>query len=1056
MEVTNATAEANPRGGEIQLAWTNPTGGAFGGVRVLRREGSFPTLSDLGTPAQVHDEPAAQTPAGMSVRLLDTDLKPETVYYYSIVVYDGALNFSPPVNASAMTTGSYQTAQHLYDKLPGVYRNYDTALPPDIASLSAEDKTRGQLRRFVDMFGLQFDVLRSYASGMRNNFSVDRIDGQLLPLMADWLGWPTDASLNFDKQRSEIGYAPHFFRTTGVVPNLRATINRLVTWDAQIKEFVHNVQMSNLPEQLTVWEQGREGVGAWSDPQSVTIDVAYEGRPAVMTATDGRQIMFYHARQSAPLPALQGTTSRAIRAKSASVDDWHLWLKTFDQEEWRASHHLTLGGRLNKYPSAAQDVDGKFWLCWADFERSGRTGTPQLRLAPVAVGRAALSARRKSSNKGPFAFADGDEFRITVVNDAHVFTRRVVFRREHFRQIGVATSEETAALLNREIPDVDVTAAEDGSIVFNSHATGSGVSLQFPASGVGAAIGVAGVVSGGDAVAAQLTGNRNQNFSLFDGDSIAIQLDGRIRKIVTFRSRDFNNIASATAAEVAAVINRVLPGVASVTGQRLRLSSTSAGDSSLVMVEVFAPLLFILPFTFLPALNSANLTNNLRTFFSTGGINLSARAAIRVQTAGSRWFVNDGPHAYEVRNEGGGKLNVYARALAETKLGFGAPVPNALPAVAESEPTLLREGTNLWLFWSARRNGRWNIWYSRFNILTSVWGNPKPLTAGLSSDREPSAVLSPAGGGRLWVYWARKKENGLWNILYRSTTTLDFNALNDGLWEPEAELTDVPLDYDNREPNAVAGAAAAVELYFASNRTNGWHVWTKDLTPGAQGPASRITSGQFTQRAPAALRLTNGLRRLYVRSNRSMSFQSSFYPAARTVDNRYSGSTTVDTRNALKISLRGNFQDVQRYTYDTRKEENNWYARDTVGIFLTPDTENQTLIFRRRQQIESVLRRFLPIQVRAVFALDQVIPEFVYTFSDPNSPTPYLLRDQMFDSILSEVFKDFADTHLSDEANYHWVRTWDAGHTGASLPDLSVAPPDLTFRLPQMGVEEED
>lgn len=985
MEVSSATAEAGPRGGEIRLDWTNPTGAGFGGVRVLRREGSYPELEDLDNPALahelIHDQPAAQSPAAARVRLLDTGLKPETVYYYSLVAYDTVGKNSPPQRVSAMTTAPYQTAQHLYEKLPGVYRNYDTALPPDVPGLSAADRTRGQLRRFIDMFGLQFDLLRSYAGGVRNNFSAERIDGRLLPLLADWLGWPHDASLPHSKQRNEIGYAPHFFRTTGVVPNLRATINRLVTWDAQIKEFVHNVQMSNMPEGLSLWGLRREGANPWQGPEGVSIDVAYEGRPCVLGADAARQVMFYHARRHEPRPAPPGTPAHVLRVRSAGETHWHLWVKTLDQDVWGGSRPLTLAGSLHKYPSAAPDADGKFWLAWADYDAAGRPSAPQLRLAPVSVGRGARPARLKSTNTAPFAFNDGDEFDISVHPAAPTFARRVVFRNEHFRNIAAATAAETAALLDSEIPGVDVTPDEDGSVVFTARSAGTDAFFTFAAGAAATALGVAGTATGTDGVRAQLTGNVNQNFALEDGDSLTIQMDGRVRKVVTFRQADFGNIASASAAEVAAVINRVLPGVADMAASRLRLRSTSDGDDSLLMVE--------------------------------------------------------------------------ARSPAGRKLGFGAPPPNAVPGVAETEPSLFREGNNLWLFWSARRDGRWKIWYSRYSIQTSTWGAPKVLTDGPEADREPAALLSPAGGGRVWVFWSRKKANGLWNVFYRSTTNLNFDTLADGDWTPAAELTPVPPDYDNRDPHAVAAAGDAVTLFYASNRAEGWHVWEKELTPAAQGADARVTTGQFTHRAPAASPPVGATRLLFVRSNRSREYQSSFYPASVTVDNRHSGSLTADFRNPLRIRQRGNFPDVHRYTYDTGKGESDWYARDTVGIFLKPDTADQALVFRRRQQVVSVLRRFLPIQVRAVFALDEVITDYFYTYDDPAAAEPYLLRDEMFDSILGEVFA-WADAHLGDRADYHWLRMWDAANAAATLPDLSDPNPDLSNRLPQTGVEEAD
>ncbi|MGB8508490.1 MAG: phage tail protein [Pyrinomonadaceae bacterium] len=1052
MQAVNVKAEPNPRGGQIELSWTNPADANFAGVKVLRRESSMPELLDIGTAREIHDEPAAATPAGTNVKLIDGDLKPETIYYYAVVPYDAASIFSTPAQVSAMTTAPYESAAHLYSKLPGLYRNYDTVKPPDIAGLDARDRERGQLRRLMDMFGPQFDLLRSYASGMRSFHNVERVDGHLLPLLAEWINWQTDSSLNFDKQRNEIRYAPHFFRTTGVPANLRATINRLVTWDARIKEFVHNVYLSTHPEQLTVWEQSNIA-GAWQPAQAVTLDVAYEGRPAALMMTDERQLIFYQTRQSAPLPHAVRTSASAVRAKSATEDHWHIWLKTFEQDEWQPSHRVTGGGNLNKYPAATLDQAGRVCLFWTSFQDEGQVGAPQLRHALVGVGRASLPARSRTTNKAPFAFVDGEAFNISVVKGADVINRRVVLRSEHFHNIASVTADEIASVLDREIPGVEVKAAADGALVFTSLAQGSDAHLQFSASAVATELGLSGAASGIDGVAAELKGVRDEPFALREGDSISIKVDGRTPKVVTFRALDFADITQATALEVAAAINRALPGVARASGQRLLLNSTAAGEASLLVVEVYASLLLSLPASFIPTLDGGTLNAPLREQFDARGLTLGTNARIQVLAVGNLWLVSNEKRNFQVRHEGG-TLNVYSRALAEPALGLSAPVPPALPLVAESEPTICADSSGVWLFWSSRRNGRWKIWYSRFETGTTLWGSAKMLTTGTDSDREPYALINPSGGGRLWVFWSRKKSNGLWNVFYRTTTNLNFAALTDADWT-ERELAAVPPDYDNREPQAIVHSPTEVELYFTSNRNNGWQVWTKLITAAAQGADSVITSGQFTSRAPFALSVNKQLRKLYLRTNRSEEYVSSFYPAALTVDNRYSGSTTVDTRNAIKISQRNNFSDVERYTYDTDKGATNWYARDTIGIFLTPDTVNQALVIRRRNQIESVLRKFLPIQLRTVYAVDEVIAENFYTYDDPSAQPQILISEQMFDSILGEVFKTFDDLHVGDIADYQWLRTADAQHLENTLPDLSVNPPDVSFRLPQNGVGEE-
>ncbi|MEJ2722165.1 MAG: phage tail protein, partial [bacterium] len=195
--------------------------------------------------------------AGESARFSDSGLKPETVYYYAVIAKDSASPQDEPVFVSAMATAAYETAEQLYRRLPALYQRHDTVLPPAAPTLDPTDRDKGQLRRLMELFGLPLDLLRSFAAGMRDFNDVNRIDGELLRLLAQWIGWKNDFTLPLAKQRNEINYAPHYYRTTGTVANLRATINRLTTWDTQFKEFMHNVFRSNNPEALTLRQTRR-------------------------------------------------------------------------------------------------------------------------------------------------------------------------------------------------------------------------------------------------------------------------------------------------------------------------------------------------------------------------------------------------------------------------------------------------------------------------------------------------------------------------------------------------------------------------------------------------------------------------------------------------------------------------------------------------------------------------------------------------------------------------------------------------------------------------------
>lgn len=989
MQVRNFRAEANPRGGQIDLSWINPGAAefpGFRGVKILRREFTAPTLEDLGTAREIYAD--ATTPAGAAGRFSDTGLKGETVYYYAIAAYGQAppqvrLQFSPPVLASALAITPYHTADELYRHLPALYQRFDTITPPEAPELDPADKDKGQLRRLIEMFGLQFDLLRTYASGMRDFSDVDRIDGNLLPLLADWIGWQTDFTLPLAKQRNEIKYAPHFYRTTGVAANLRATINRLTTWDAQVKEFIHNIFLTNAPEQLFIQETERRG-STWPEnplTKLVTLDVTYEGRPAVVRTSDGRIWLFYHARQSVPQPGTKATT-----------EQWHLWYKLYDRTGWLPARRLTFDGDLNKYPAALQTSDGNVWVFWSSYEEKGGERVPRIKLQVISAGRPAQPPQLRGTKPEPFNFADGDEFKLTINDGVRSIDRTVAFHREHFQDLTKATAAETAALLNRELPGVEVTA-EDGAMVITSLTAGDTSTLALPASPVATTLGLAepatGPARGSQASHAQLI-SRPEPFNLADGGRLVIKVDSNPAKTITFSNGTFS------AAQAKAVINSVLPNLAEAEDvgpgnhiQLLKLTSPTAGEASFIAVDSDA-------------------------------------------------------------------------STAVSQLGFGAPLPPGTPPADDTEPAAFMANTgNVWLFWSSRRDGDWKIWFNRYdrgNLTNPRWSPAKPLTTGV--DREPAIAFDQGnrdpGQGTLWVFWSRKKNNDRWNIFYRTTKKINFDTLVESDWS-ELGLplsANVPA-YDRKEPAPVLLSADNAELYFAANRKDGWHVWFNSLPlPPAPPPAEekQITSGQFTCRAPAALKTSQGVR-LWFRSNESQVYTSPSYPASQTIDARYAGSTTVDTRNGAKVGLRSSLQDVLRYTYDTGRAEDDWYARDTVGIYLIPDTEDEELIIRKQSAIANVVKNVLPIQVRAVFIIQQVYLEYVYTYAQPDAKEPHLIGEQMIDTILSEVYPGIADS-FRDRVNFRFVRTWDPAHRNVSVPDLRVTPPDLSFRLFMRGVEE--
>ena len=696
-------------------------------------------------------------------------------------------------------------------------------------------------------------------------------------------------------------------------------------------------------------------------------------------SSDGRLWLFYHARESAP--AAKG---HAVAASAA--DRFHLWFKVFEEGAWQPAHRLTQMmstagvSNTNRSPAAVLRADGTFWLFWSSVDQPANTS--RLRCARVAAGRSAWRARIQGSVAAPFPLADGDLFQISIGTPA--LARRVVFRNEDFLDITHATALEVAAALDRELPGVTVSAQDDGTIQIVSAIAGAASVLAVPASVGATKIGLASAPPGLDALAATLTGSAAEPFALADGGRLLVTIDQDVPRLVTFNSVDFQNIAQATAAEVVAAINAVIPGAARGQAGRIRIDSRAAGAASLVSVDL-----------------------SLSTAAGTLG------------------------------------------------LGAGAPAPQI--GADETEPSAFEDPSgNLWLFWASTRDGTWKIWYDRLTA-AGVWGAPKRLTDGTLPEREPTALFDSQAGGRLWAAWSQKKSNGLWNVFFADTATLDFSAQAPASW-PVSEFTPAPTTFDNREPSAVLTAPGTVEVFFTSNRA-GWNIWSRPLTTTAQGADTGATSGQFSRRGPAPFVLGGNRLHLWFRGNDTFETASTLYPDATTIDGRYVGSTSADTRNAARLSFRNDVRGIQHYTYeapyaDPAAETRRLYSRDTLGLYLTPNTNDEQLIVRSRGVLAAVLKSFLPMQVRAVFLLDQAFTEFVYTYDAPSQQPQALIGERMVDSVIGEKVAPFVDT-VSDTVDFKFLKTWSPAVASGTLPDTAAVPIDQSFRLLLAHVNEQ-
>jgi phage tail-like protein len=364
MRLTDLTATARPEGNQIELTWNDP-----GAVRVVRRRLAYPEIPVPGHPAEgivVADSDAeVGAPARLEIlvdgrrRVVDTGLAAETVYYYAVFPHSGtppSYDEEPANRVSAMATGCYDFAGLLHRLLPAIYHRYDTVLPEQVAAKDAVaamdpvDRGRGQLRRFLDLPGGQLDQIYSAVRSLPDLIDVQRVDGRLLPLLAQWIGWRIDHRLGFLDQRAEIRNAPDVYRTIGTVPGVQATVLRITGRGSRTKEFVDNVALTNRPERLNLWLLRRLG-GSWDSdhPELLSLDDSYGGLATVVT-TGADTVLCY-------------STVKAGRQD--------LWQKIHTQTGWIGSEPVTTRPGVDRDPALAVQGD-VLWLFWATYDdRSG-------------------------------------------------------------------------------------------------------------------------------------------------------------------------------------------------------------------------------------------------------------------------------------------------------------------------------------------------------------------------------------------------------------------------------------------------------------------------------------------------------------------------------------------------------------------------------------------------------------------------------------------------------------------------------------------------------------
>jgi len=309
----------------ISVSAPLPDGGRF--VEIFRR-----------TVATVFD--GAGAARRQRVEILDTGgrlgaLVANGVYYYQLFSLDlpASGDEAAPYRATAMATDSYGHNRALYQALPEIYRRHDANVRPDGPGSDTVPEMAphfGQLRRFVDIFGIGLDALRGGAEGLRGLHDLARVDAKFLGAIAHWIGWDLGGTIEIPLLRNELLASSRLYPCVGGLPGLRALVAQYTGWTTQVAEFAQNIALANQPPQRNLLVFAPEAGGAdWRGFDDVAETLGFPalnqtaaGAPGAAATLTGLAVEPFRLRAGATLTlATDGGAPASIRFGAADFAD---------------------------------------------------------------------------------------------------------------------------------------------------------------------------------------------------------------------------------------------------------------------------------------------------------------------------------------------------------------------------------------------------------------------------------------------------------------------------------------------------------------------------------------------------------------------------------------------------------------------------------------------------------------------------------------------------------------------------------------------------------------
>lgn len=555
-----------------------------GGVRVVRSGISLARL-DAGQADEILREireeryDAQGQLAELRTELVDAaGLPPQKTLYYELD--DGSAPSGEEIaryRATAVPGALHGHNRDLWDLVPEVYRSADTVRLAEVARIHGLSETRGtggQLRRFLDMFGLGFDHLRNSAEALALLRDIDQAPPQFLDLLGKGIGWQPAETVPLGRRRNEVRNATRLYALNGTPQSLRTLVTQQTGWRSQVAELADNVARANVAASGNLYftRAPASGAGAgWRGGLDCAAAFGFPPAPATGSAT-GPAILEGAASEPFGLKAGEELTVSVdgdvpVRIRFARADFVDI----------AAATAAEVAGVINRLLDnvVASNQGGRLRLTTRSTGLAASLTVLIERQSLLALSDLPLGAIATTENSaGGIDLFFRDEQRL--VSDGSGVAHRGAYRANRIVQKswGHGLWRDAAALprWTADAEDLDACTTADGAslLIWSSR---SGLSLARGAARPG--------------LPASFATRKRQPFALSGGMRLAVATAAGT-EIFTVSAADYADVANATAIEIAAAMNAQFANLAAapqIDGS-LRLTSIARGSRALLRVDL--------------------------------------------------------------------------------------------------------------------------------------------------------------------------------------------------------------------------------------------------------------------------------------------------------------------------------------------------------------------------------------------------------------------------------------------------------------------------------------